>query len=136
MSKSALSWGMVAAGIVLGISFLALVTPVMLYTAGLQDSPWERWAVVALLFSTLPASILAIYQRLWAGIWLTLVGLYATIVMSWNTYHLLLANTAAVDYGEVIGDGFIALLVALLGVFFCVTAMLRWPELSTGYAVE
>jgi len=136
MSKSALSWGMVAAGVVLGISFLALVAPVMLYTAGLHDSPWQRYAVVALMFSTLPASVLAIYQRLWAGVWLTLVGLYATIAMSWSSYQLLLAHAAEVDYGEVVGDGFIALLVALLGIFFCVTAVLHWPSLSTGYAVD
>jgi len=132
MSKSALSWGVVAAGIVLGISFLALVAPVMLYTAGLNDTQWQKVAVGALMFSTLPASILAIYQRLWAGVWLTLVGLYATIALSWSAYHLVLAHTAYVGYSEVIADGSIALLVALLGIFFVITAALRWPDLSTG----
>ena len=132
MSKSALSWGMVAAGIVMGIALLALVAPVMLYTSGLHDSPWQRYAIGALMFSTLPASILAIYQRLWAGVWLTLVGLYATVCMSWSTYQLLVAHTTAVDYGGVIGDGSLALLVALLGIFFWITAMLRWPQLSSG----
>jgi len=132
MSKSALSWGMVAAGVVMGISLLALVAPVMLYTAGLHDSPWQRYAIGALMFSTLPGSILAIYQRLWAGVWLTLVGLYATVCMSWNTYQLLVAHTTAVDYGEVLGDGSLALLVALLGIFFWITAVLRWPQLSSG----
>lgn len=132
MSKSALSWGMVAAGIVMGISLLALVAPVMLYTSGLHDSSWQRYAIGALMFSTLPASILAIYQRLWAGVWLTLVGLYATVCMSWSTYQLVVAHTTAVDYGGVIGDGSLALLVALLGIFFWITAMLRWPQLSSG----
>jgi hypothetical protein len=132
MSKSALSWGMVAAGIVLGISFVAFVAPVMWYTAGLHDNPWGRYAVYALMFSTLPGSILAIYTRFWAGVWLTLVGLYATIAMSWNGYQLVLAHTPDVDYGEVIGDGGVALVVAAIGIFFCVTAALRWPSLSTG----
>ncbi len=131
MSKSALSWGIVAAGIVLGISFLALVAPVMLYTAGLNDNLWEKVAVMGLMVSTLPASILAIYQRLWAGVWLTLVGVYATVVMSWSAYQLYLSHT--VDYSEIVGDGFIALLVALLGVFFVATAALHWPNLSTGF---
>jgi hypothetical protein len=134
MSKSALSWGLVAAGIVMGISLLALVAPVMVYTSGLHDSSWQRYAIGALMFSTLPASILAIYQRLWAGIWLTVVGAYATVSMSWNAYQLFLAHT--VDYGDVLGDGSLALLIALLGVFFCVTALLGWPELSAGYVAE
>jgi len=88
------------------------------------------------MFSTLPASILAIYQRLWAGIWLTVVGAYATVAMSWNAYHLFLAHAAEVDYGEVVGDGSLALLIALLGIFFWVTAVLRWPELSTGVTAD
>lgn len=134
MSKSALSWGMVAAGIVMGISLLALVAPVMVYTSGLHDSHWQRYAIGALMFSTLPGSILAIYQRLWAGVWLTLVGLYATGSMSWNAYQLVLAHTNAVDYSDILGDGSLALLVALLGIFFWVTAMLRWPQLSSGAA--
>ena len=86
------------------------------------------------MFSTLPASILAIYQRLWAGIWLTLVGAYATVSMSWNAYQLFLAHT--VDYGDVLGDGSLALLIALLGIFFCVTALLGWPELSAGVVAD
>ena len=132
MSKSALSWGVVAAGIILGISFLALVAPVWVYTAGLNDNQWEKVAVFALLGSTLPASILAIYQRLWAGIWLTLVGLYATIVMAWSAHQLMLMHTPDVNYGEVVGDSGIALLVAAIGIFFCVTWVLHWPDLSTG----
>ena len=132
MSKSALSWGVVAAGIILGISFLALVAPVMVYTAGLNDNVWEKIAVGALLFSTLPASILAIYQRLVAGVWLTLVGLYAAIVMGWSAYQLMLLHTPNVNYGEVVGDSSVALLVAGIGIFFCITWMLHWPDLSTG----
>jgi len=132
MSKSALSWGVVAAGIVLGISFLALVAPVWVYTAGLNDNQWEKVAVYALMASTLPASILAIYQRLAAGVWLTLVGLYATIAMSWSAYQLLQAHTQDVNFGEVVGDGGVALLVAAIGIFFCITWMLRWPDLSSG----
>jgi hypothetical protein len=127
---------MVAAGIVMGISLLALVAPVMVYTAGLRDSSWQRYAIGALMFSTLPASILAIYQRLWAGVWLTLVGTYATVCMSWNAYQLFLAHTASVNYGDVLGDGSLALLIALLGIFFCVTALLGWPELSAGVTAD
>lgn len=136
MSKSALSWGMVAAGVVMGISLLALVAPVMLYTSGLHDSPWQRYAIGALMFSTLPASILAIYQRLWAGVWLTVVGVYATVSMSWSADQLVLAHTNAVDYGDVLSDGSLALLIALLGIFFWVTAMLSWPQLNSDYAAE
>ena len=132
MSKSALSWGVVAAGIILGISFLALVAPVMVYTAGLNDNQWEKVAVFALLGSTLPASILAIYQRLWAGVWLTVVGLYATIVMGWSAYQLMLMHTPDVNYGEVVGDSGVAFLVAAIGIFFCITWALHWPDLSTG----
>jgi hypothetical protein len=108
----------------------------MIYTAGLNDNQWEKVAVYALMGSTLPASILAIYQRLLAGIWLTLVGLYATVVMGWSAYQLVLMHAPEVDYGEVIGDSGLALLVAALGIFFCVTAALRWPSLSSGYALE
>jgi len=136
MSKSALSWGVVAAGIILGVSFLALVAPVMIYTAGLHDNQWGRIAVYALMGSTLPASILAIYQRLLAGIWLTLVGVYSTIVMGWSAYQLMLMHAPEVDFGEVVGDSGLALLVAALGIFFLVTGALRWPALSRDYATE
>ena len=132
MSKSALSWGVVAAGIILGISFLALVAPVMVYTAGLNDNQWEKVAVYALMGSTLPASILAIYQRLVAGVWLTLVGIYATIVMGWSAYQLMLAHAQNVDYTEVVGDSGVAFLVAAIGIFFCITTALNWPDLTTG----
>ena len=132
MSKSALSWGVVAAGIILGISFLALVAPVWVYTAGLNDNQWEKVAVYALMGSTLPASILAIYQRLVAGVWLTLVGLYATVVMGWSAYQLWLAHAQGVDYSEVFSDSGVAFLVAAIGIFFCITTALNWPDLITG----
>jgi|SRR5215472_1573668 hypothetical protein len=132
MSKSALSWGVVAAGIILGISFLALVAPVWVYTAALNDNQWEKIAVYALMGSTLPASILAIYQRLMAGVWLTLVGAYATVVMGWGAYQLVLARAQRVDYTEVLGDSGVAFLVAAIGIFFCITWILHWPDLSTG----
>jgi hypothetical protein len=121
----------VITGIALGFSYVLLVAPVMVFAAGKNDS-WPELLTIAMLFTSgLPASILAIFHRKAAGIWLTTVAICAAAAGSWNTYNVLSSHGIPADSGEVLGSAFLELPAVLVGVFLWLTGVLGWPELRT-----
>ena len=129
-SKLSLSRMVVAAGIFLGVLFLAVVLPVMTFTRAGDEGRSAFAGAVVLMLSVLPASILAIYKPLIAGVWLTLVGLLGGWATSWNPYHVLVSSGAPPDYGETLGSAFLCIATVALGLFFLITALLEWPNLK------
>lgn len=134
-SRYVISWCAVTLGILLGTVFLLLVAPVMLFTIGKNDSLPEVIGGAALCLSMLPASLLAIYKRSWAGAWLTLVGLYFAIAAAWNQYAVLKAHAITVSLGEVVGNGLLGIIASIFGLFFLVTAWRDSPSLRGGTRV-
>ena len=129
--KMTFSWIAIFGGILLGTAFLLGVAPVMLFTLGKNDSWPEIVGAVALLLSVLPASAAAIYNRLWAGVWLTVVGVYFAVAAAWNAYSINVACGLHLGFAETIGNGFLGWIAIALGLFFWVTGAFRWPNLKT-----
>ena len=116
-------------GVAFGLILLLLVAPVALFTAGKNDSLAEIIGTSILVLSVLPASILAMYSRISAGIWLTAVGSYAAAVSAWNTYTVLSAKAIHASPGEVLGSTLMGMLAVLFGLFFLITGAIGWPNL-------
>jgi hypothetical protein len=129
-SKLAITRIIVGAGVFLGALFLVVVLPVMTFTRASNETWVALIGATVLLLSVLPASVLAIYKPLPAGVWLTLVGLLGGWTTSWNPYRVLVASGAPPDYGEVVGSAFLCVAAVALGLFFLITALLEWPNLK------
>lgn len=108
---------------------LLLIAPFAFFVSGNNDSVASMAGFAALALSMLPACILALYRRVWAGVWLIIVGSYAATAAAWNQYHVLVQRGIPVDTGEVIGSGFFGILAALFGLFFLYTGVRGWPEI-------
>lgn len=130
-ARKAISWVVVALGISLGLVYLFFVAPVAFFTTGKNDSWPEISATAALLLSTLPASILAVFSRKRAGIWLTVVGLCGAAACAWNTHAVLSARGIHDQVGEVFGSTLLSLIAMLFGLFFWITGVLGWSNLRT-----
>ncbi len=117
-------------GIVVGILFLIFVAPVMLFTIGSNDTWPEILGAAALLLSMLPASVFAMYNRFWAGVWLTLVGLYFSIAAAWNGYLISTSHQLHRSWLEIIGNGFLGWIAIALGLFFWLTGAAHWSNLE------
>jgi len=128
--KITVSWIAISGGILLGAAYLLLVAPVMLFTLGKNDSWPEIVIATALLLSVLPASIAAIYNRLWAGVWLTVVGVYFAVAAAWNAYSINVELGLHRGFVETTGNGFLGWVAIALGLFFGVTGAFRWPNLK------
>jgi hypothetical protein len=128
--RERISWVVVTLGIVLGLIYMLFVAPVALFTIGKNDSLPEIVATAALLMSTLPASIYALFSRRQAGIWLTLVSLCGAATSAWNTYSVLTAKGIRVEFGEVFGSALVDILAIVIGLFFWITGALGWPNLK------
>jgi hypothetical protein len=121
---------MVVFGILLGLVYLVFVGPGLLFAVGHEHASVEISGIATLCLSFLSASILAIYRRLWAGVWLTIAGLYSAAIASWDAYSRLAERSIPIGVGEVFGAGTLSFIPILLGVFFWVTALRGWPELK------
>ncbi len=129
-SKTAASWAMIWLGIIVGAYFLVLVAPVMWFTLGKNDTWPEIVGGTALLLSMLPASILAIFRRTWAGVWLTIAGAYFAIAAPWATHAVDVTRGFHRDFSETIGMGFLGWIAVAFGLFFWITGAAGWPNLK------
>lgn len=123
--RKTLSWLVIALGITLGLVYLLLVAPIVFFTIGKNDSWPETIATAALLLSVLPASIVAIFSRKRAGIWLTVVACCGAAASAWNTYSVLSAKGIQVAVGEVFGSALLDIVAMLFGLFFWITGILE-----------
>jgi hypothetical protein len=129
MVRTTISWTVVVSGIILGVAFLLFVAPVALFTLGVNDSAPDIVGMAALLCSVLPASVLAIYKRREAGVWLTSVGFLSASTTIWNEYRVLTTRAIHFTLSELIGSGSLGMLAMILGLFFWITAATGWPNL-------
>jgi FtsH-binding integral membrane protein len=88
-------------------------------SGGPTDTPLDMWAAILNGFTLLPASVLVLWHRRLACIWMTL---NAVLIVSALTAFTLRNHTYEV--GIIIG----AAVSVLLAIFFDIAELKRWPQ--------
>ena len=127
--KLALSRALVLLAIIIGALFVVVVVPGTIFMLGNNYNLPEVLAELASLLSLLPASILAVWKRLWAGVWLTAAGGFFAVAAQWDKYAITQARGIHVAWGEIIGVGFLGWIVLAFGLFLWITDRRGWPRI-------
>jgi hypothetical protein len=107
------------------------------FTIGLNDSYQEILAITIGLMTPLPVCILALWKRLFAGLWLIFAGCFFTYGMvAQRTYMIVerhFPDQPTVE--QVIKSSLpVSLVLVALGLFAVITDRLKWPKLLGDHA--
>jgi hypothetical protein len=120
---------------ILGSLWGCLLYAGAMFVVGVNDSPQEVRALTFALATPLPACILALWQRLIAGVWLVFAGAYFIYGMQIQRTYMIEVRHFA-DQPSVLKTVQSSLplagLLFALGAFGIVTGLLRWPSIWRG----
>lgn len=130
-TKRAISFAIFGLGILGGL-WGCLAYAGAMFVVGTNDSPQEVWALTFAFATPLPACVLALWNRLVAGIWLIFAGCYFV-------YGMLVQRTYMIQVRHfpdqptviqtVLGSLRISLVLIAIGTFAVITDRIKWPEL-------
>lgn len=128
-TRKSISWLVVGLGVAVGIVYLLFVAPIFLFTIGKNDAWTEVLAMLLVMVSTLPASLVAIFSRKRAGIWLVFVSVLGAAANALNTFRALNSKGIEARFGEVFGSTLLDVVSLSIGLFFWLTGSLGWTNL-------
>jgi hypothetical protein len=129
--KRAVSFAVFGLGILAGL-FGCTQYPAAMFVVGVNDSAQEVWALTFALATPFFACILALWQRVIAGIWLIFAGCFWVYGMiAQRTYMIQVRHFAYQPTVQQTLHAEMPLSWALItmGLFALITDMLKWPRL-------
>jgi len=104
--------------------------PAFSFTIGANDSPQAVWACFLAFGTTLPASVLAFWQRRIAGLWFIAVGIFFMYgMLAQRAYMIDVVHSPQASIHETLTQWApYTDWLLLLGLFALITDLLRWPK--------
>jgi hypothetical protein len=127
-TKQGISLAIFGLGIAGGL-YGCVAAPRAIFVIGVNDSNLEIWAVILSTTTFLPASVLALWKRFFAGIWLIYLGLLWTCAMFAQKHYVeTVRHFRGQSYLEIFAGAMIpAYLLLSIGVFCLITHFAGWP---------
>jgi hypothetical protein len=128
-AKRTVSFGVFGLGIVAGLAGCA-IAPRAVFVIGVNDSTPEVLALL-LPITLLPASILALWKRIWASVWFCFLGLLWSYGMIWQRHYIsVVQHFPEESLRSLLGGEMLpAYFVFALAAFGLLTSNAHWPQM-------